>query len=66
MSIEDTKKPHVYWVSIDREYDKSPEKHELPENAVLHFWDKKKKAYIEVWIDPTTGDIFTNPPGGKL
>lgn len=61
MSIEHPDKPPIYWTA-----GLYGEKHEIPENAIIHVWSKKKKAYLEVWIDDKTGSPNTRIKEGGL
>jgi hypothetical protein len=57
VSIEHDKRPLIYWTAQEQEGYKKPDKHELPEDAVLHIWDKNTKKYVEVWIDAQRGNV---------
>jgi hypothetical protein len=66
MSIEHPGKPPIYWVAAPPEGkpDKLPrERHEIPENAVICVWNKKKRCYMEVWIDSKTGNVRVEEGG---
>jgi len=50
MSIEHSTKPLIYWTAGP-----DHEKHEIPEGAVVSFWDETKKKYVVVGIDEEAG-----------